>query len=157
MSGHETRLCVYVISVMSTFERNQQPSIRSSIYSITQTINSTHPPSAILSPLSFLRNTPIALLRRMPTAILPTSPRAINKQTMSSMPKTKTNFGAGGKALPDTYKYVPFLIELTKDQRGMKRLIRWLSCIYWSSSRYVPSMGSTDDRSRNDLGGFERE
>jgi len=157
MSDLVTRLCVYVISVMSSFERNQQPSLRSSIYSITQTINSTHPPPAILSPLSFLRTTPIALLRRMPTAILPTSPRAMNKQTMSSMPKTKTNFGAGGKALPDTYKYVPRLIWLMRGQRGMKRLIRWLSCIYWSSSRYVSSMGTTDDRFRNDLVGFGRE
>lgn len=48
----------------------------------------------------------------MPTAILPTSPRAINKQAMSThaIPKT-INFGAGGKALPDTYKYVNAIIR----------------------------------------------
>jgi hypothetical protein len=105
-------------TTLCTFERNQQPSIRSSIYSIDFLSTVHTDPPAILSQLPFLRNTSIALLRIMPTAILPTSPRAINKQTMSTMPspKTKTNFGAGGKALPDTYKYVPFFFYLADER-----------------------------------------
>lgn len=101
-------LVYYVISVMPLYVSMKEINnhqIGHSYIAYTRSQQNT-PTPAILSSLPFLRKPVSVLSRRMPTAILPTSPGAINKQAMSTIPKT--NFGAGGKALPDTYKYVPF-------------------------------------------------